>query len=103
MKRKNIRYLIGVGLTGATTMLWALSSNAQTFSPYSDFQAMTLAQLTTLQVKLTYVGAQDRTQPSLAFTSPSNTLNLSAFIPFRRPAISYANDDAMVRIGRAHV
>jgi hypothetical protein len=29
----------------------------------------------------------------LAFTSSTNTLNLSLFVPFRRPGISYSNDD----------
>jgi hypothetical protein len=67
-------------------------AQAQEFSPYADFQAMTLEQLATLQVKLTYVGSQTAGIPSLAFTSSSHTLDLNAFVPFRRPGISYVND-----------
>src|ERR1700740_1328628 len=66
---------------------------AQTLSPYADFQAMTEAQLTTLQVKLTYVGIQDRVVSSLAFTSTSGAVNVSVFGPFRQAGISYVNDD----------
>ena len=72
------------------------TSQGPVFSPYSDFQAMSLEQLKTLQVKLTYVGIQDKVSPSLAFTSSFNTLDLSKFIPFRRPNISYSNDDSKV-------
>jgi len=71
-------------------------SQAPVFSPYSDFQAMNLEQLKTLQVKLTYVGAQNKGNPSLAFTSSFNTLDLSMFVPFRRPNINYSNDDSKV-------
>ena len=66
---------------------------AQTFSPYADFQAMTLQQLTTLQIKLTYVGSRREPTSSMAFTSSSNKLDLMQFVPFRRPGIDYSNDD----------
>lgn len=69
---------------------------AQTFSPYSDFQAMTLQELDTLQVKLTYVGTRRSVFPSLAFTSPSNTFNLSDFTPFQRTEIDYFLDSIKV-------
>lgn len=74
----------------------ALISQGPVFSPYSDFQAMSLEQLKTLQVKLTYVGVQNKGNPSVAFTSSFNTLDLSKFIPFRRPNINYFNDDSKV-------
>lgn len=77
----------------ATGLLCPSFVPAQTFSPYSDFQAMTLQQLATLQVKLTYVGPTSKSLPSIAFTSTTNTLDLSLFVPFRRPAIDYSNDD----------
>lgn len=69
---------------------------AQTFSPYADFQAMTLQQLATLQVKLTFVGSQQRALQSMAFTSSSNTLDLDLFVPFQRPGITYFNDTVKV-------
>lgn len=67
------------------------------FSPYADFQAMSLKQLKTLQVKLTYVGVQDKGLPSVAFTAPFHVLDLNAFVPFRRPGISYSNDEVKVQ------
>lgn len=65
-------------------------------SPYSVFQAMSQQQLATLQVKLTYVGPQTKKIYSVAFTSPSNTVNLALFVPFQRPGISYNNDNSTV-------
>jgi hypothetical protein len=79
-------------LAVALACLGPAPANAQTLSPYSDFQAMTTEQLATLQVKLTYVGPQNAAIRSVAFTSPANSIDLSVFIPFRRPGINYAND-----------
>jgi hypothetical protein len=79
-----------------TLMITGLAQ-AQMFTPYSEFQAMTLNQLNTLQVKLTFVGAQEGPIPTVAFTSPANVLDLSKFVPFRRPDISYANDEIAVK------
>jgi len=69
---------------------------AQSFAPYSDFQSMTPAQLQTLQVKITWLGFQTRSVVSRAFTSPTNTLNVSQFGPYERPGFSYANDDGLI-------
>jgi hypothetical protein len=80
----------------AFILLCASKGESQTFSPYSDFQAMSLEQLKTLQVKLTYVGIQNKGLPSIAGTSTFNTLNLSLFVPFRRSNINYSNDDSRV-------
>jgi len=65
-----------------------------TYSPYSDFQAMTLQELETLQVKLTYVSDQRKTISSVAFTSPTHTLDMTAFVPFRRSDFHYGNDES---------
>jgi hypothetical protein len=64
----------------------------QQFSPYSVFQSMTLAQLTTLQAKLTFVGPQDEALRTVVFTASGNAVNLALFVPFQRSGISYAND-----------
>lgn len=69
----------------------------QMFSTYSDFQTMSLEQLKTLQVKLTYVGAQLEPISTVAFTSSFNTLDLAKFVPFRRPGIHYGNDNSGVQ------
>jgi hypothetical protein len=67
---------------------------AQTFSPYSEFQAMSLADLSTLQVKLTYIGAQSAPSPALIFAASLSIINPSLFTPYRRPpATNYAVDD----------
>ncbi len=60
---------------------------------FKEFQASNLQQLRTLQVKLTYVGEQDKPIPTVAFTSQFNTLDLEKFRPFRRPGFHYGNDD----------
>jgi hypothetical protein len=78
-------------------LLGAIGLVSQMFSPYSDFQAMSVEQLKTLQVKLTFVGVQTRPTASVAFTTPFNALDLTGFVPFRRPGISYSNDDSAVK------
>lgn len=64
----------------------------QQFSPYSAFRNMTLAQLATLQVKLTYVGPQSESLQTTVFTASGNVVNLALFVPYERPGISYGND-----------
>lgn len=48
------------------------------------------------QVKLTFVGLQTKAVPTLAFSSFRHLLDMSLFVPFRRPGVSYANDDTQV-------
>src|SRR5262245_54096420 len=74
-------------------MFLGASYRAQTLSPYSDFQAMSLADLGKLQVKLTYVGNQNAGLGTILFGAPGNVLNAGLFIPFRRAEQAYANDD----------
>jgi hypothetical protein len=85
---RTAKVLIGVGIA---IVLGGMASG-QTFSPYSVFQSMSLSDLATLQVKLTYVGPQNEALPTVAATAPGNPVNLALFVPFHRPGISYAND-----------
>lgn len=87
--RIGVLAIVGVMLV----LFWIQRTQAQMLSPYSDFQGMTLSQLVTLQVKLTYLGPTTEPVSSLAFTSETNTLDLSLFVPFRDPGFSYSNDD----------
>lgn len=81
-----------VALLAGLALFLTANVNSQTFSPYSDFQNMTTTQLATLQVKLTFVGLQEELIQTLAFTSPTNTVNLTKFVPFRRPGFPYTPD-----------
>ena len=63
-----------------------------TCAPFSAFQAMSAAQLQTLQVKLTYVGIQDKGIPSLVFTSTSQVPDVGQFSAVKQPGIDYSND-----------
>jgi hypothetical protein len=65
---------------------------AQTFSPYSDFEAMTPSELATLQVKLTYVGMQRVARRSIVFTAAGNQPNIALFEPFERVGVEYNSD-----------
>lgn len=60
---------------------------------FKEFQDFDLEQLRTLQVKLTYVGTQDKPIPTVAFTSSFNTVDMEKFKPFRRSGFHYGNDD----------
>lgn len=64
-----------------------------TLTPYSEFQAMPVSQLGTLQVKLTFVGPSDEPTPSLLITSTSGSPNIAVFVPFRQANVEYFNDD----------
>lgn len=66
----------------------------QAFSPYSDFLNMTPQQFGSLQVKLTYMGIQNKVTPSLGYSAAS-PFNLSLFTPFYRPGFSYDNDTSI--------
>lgn len=49
-----------------------------------------------LQVKLTYVGPQLKRTASVAFTTFYHLLQMSWFLPLRRPELSYGNDEGEV-------
>src|SRR5580765_7250110 len=74
-------------------VLGCAPSGAQSFSPYSTFQSMSLAEIATLQVKLTYAGNQTTGTRSLVITATGHAADISLFSPFRRSVISYVNDD----------
>ncbi len=60
---------------------------------FKEFQAFNVEQVRTLQMKLTYVGEQDKPVPTVAFTSHFNVLDMGKFKPYRRPGFHYGNDD----------
>jgi len=66
---------------------------AQTYTPYSVFAAMSVGDMATLEVKLTWLGPQEKGVPTRLFTA-SGTGNLALFIPFERPGFDYLNDDS---------
>ena len=69
--------------------------DAETLSRYSEFQAMTPADLATLQVKLTYaarIGSSSHS--SLLFTAAGNQPDIALFAPYYRSGVSYRNDRA---------
>lgn len=49
-----------------------------------------------LQVKLTYVGSQTKSMPSLAFSTYLHIVEMSWFSQLRRPGLNYANDESNV-------
>ena len=71
---------------------WSAPARAQTYTPYSVFQAMTPAQLATLQVKLTWIGPVDAPLATRAGISTTGTVNLGLFTPFQRPGFDYGSD-----------
>lgn len=91
------RIRVTATVVGLGFLLIAAPAAGQAFSPYGDFLFMSLSDLETLQVKLTWIGSQERTLRTLAFTSASHTFDVSEFDPYRRPGVSYANDLLMLR------
>src|SRR5262249_44431904 len=62
---------------------------AQTLNcaPYASFQAMSAAQLSTLQVKLTFVGGSKGLLPSVVFTGVGNTYDATLFSSCQRSGL----------------
>ena len=59
-------------------------AKAQTFTPYSQFQSMTLAQLDGLQAKLTIIGPQLTASSSVAFVAIGHTFDPNNFVSHYR-------------------
>ena len=66
---------------------------AEELSGFTDFQNLDATQLQTLQVKLTFVGTQEKTIATVAFSATGATVDMSRFVPFRREGVVYTNDD----------
>src|SRR5882724_5121200 len=88
-----ISRLVMLASAVAAPVLFAPKSCAQNFSPYSDFQSMSLADTQNLQIKLTFAGPQKEAVGGVAFTP--GTLDLTKFLPFRRPGFSYGLDTSV--------
>jgi hypothetical protein len=52
--------------------------------------------LRSLQVKLTYLGAQTKPVPSVVFTTFHHLIRMDWFVPLRRPGLHYGNDEIAV-------
>jgi hypothetical protein len=77
-----IRKRVTVGLFLAAALLVSFPSLARAqCAPYSAFQSMTAAQLSTLQVKISYAGPSRSAMRPLVFTAIGNTVNTSLFSP----------------------
>lgn len=68
---------------------------AQAFTPYSDFQQLTISQMSTVQLKLTYVGPQKDVIPSVGLFAGGG-FSVGIFAPFLRSGFSYDNDNAVL-------
>jgi hypothetical protein len=55
---------------------------------------MSLSDLDSLQVKFSFVGPRKRIMPSIAFTTPSRTLDIGQFAPFERSGFAYDDEDS---------
>ena len=88
-RRRFVTFICGAGMLVVCTGDPVLG---QSFSPYADFQAMTLPELASLQVKLTFAGRQRTGRPSVLFTAIGNQPNIDLFTPYCRPGVRYHND-----------
>ena len=81
-------------LTAALNTVGA-EANAQSLSPFSEFQGLTSGELVTVQGKLTDVGGHgDRTFSSLGFAGSGQAFDVTVFAPFHRAGFesSYGGD-----------
>jgi hypothetical protein len=75
----------------AIACLAATPAAAQSFAPYSEFQALTPQQLLDLDLKLTYIGSQFAPIQTRMLQAQSSG-GAGQFAALRRPGISYGND-----------
>jgi hypothetical protein len=78
-------------LTSAAPIFVATRAQAAC-SSFSAFQSLPVSALTTLQVKLTFVGVSDATLASMGVTAFGNTFNLSQFSPCQLLQGAYSGD-----------
>ena len=69
------------------------------FSPYTVFQNLSPAELETVQIKLTHVGAQRKPIATVVADTAANELDLARFVDFRRPGFNYGNDETSLVVG----
>ncbi len=81
---KSIILLVAIFIAQTPGGLMAQTLNC---APYSSFQAMTAAQLSTLQVKLTFAGASLGAVPSVVFTGLGNTYDATLFSQCQRSGL----------------
>lgn len=70
----------------------AQPGHTQVLSPYSDFEALSVADMDSVRVKLTYGGPQDQPVMTLALTGTTTEVPIGAFVPFRRSGFDYSNE-----------
>ena len=87
-----LKRISGIELVLPLLILCPCVAQAQTYTPYSYFQALTLTDMGRIQAKLSYLGIQNVATASLAFATASNPMNMDLFAPFERPGYSYSND-----------
>ena len=71
-------------------------ARAQTQSSYPDFQAMSLVDMDSVRIKLTYGGPQDALLATLVIHKTGASPEIALFTPFRRAGFEYSNDDGPV-------
>ena len=66
--------------------------NAQTYTPYSYFQSLSLGDMGRIQTKITFMGMQNVSVATIAFAVQGNPMNLGLFTTFQRSGFDYGND-----------
>lgn len=90
--RNRVGTTFSIFLLSAVFVFMTTATRAQSLSPFSAFSGLNSQQLVTLQVKLTYLGIQDKVLPSLGYSVTGAPFDLARFTPFYRPGVSYTND-----------
>jgi hypothetical protein len=96
LKRKtSVGAIIALAVCALAVSLAGSGANvqAQQLTDFADFQNLDATQLESLQVKLTFVGTQEKTIPTVAFSATGTTVDMQEFMPFRRDGVVYTNDD----------
>ncbi len=100
---RGVRWLVGMVGAWLALVAWSAAlprahSAAQPppLAAFEEFLQLDDAGLSTLQVKLTYVGSQMKTVATVAFGVAGREIDMAAFARYRRPEVHYGNDDDTV-------
>ena len=78
--------MVALALFIAGATMSSINATAQVLTPYSEFQQMSLAQLDSLQGRVTFVGPHLKGVRSVGFTATGHSFDATPFVPFYRMA-----------------
>jgi hypothetical protein len=92
----NVKKIFTLTILTSVFLIFAgaiMVAQADPNATFSNIQGAIVSDYDTHQVKITYLGSQDKTTPTLVFRSSArSSLDMALFVPYYRSYIFYVND-----------